>query len=357
MADAGWTIARLADDIESRTAGRLVATVIGDPSRAIVGVAPLSGAGPDQLGFLANSRYRDEAGATRAAAIVLSASDRQSIFPAPPAHLTLVECKAPYAWFALAAQALAPRETLVAGIAPSACVDPSARIDPSASVGPNAIVAANAVVGPRVSIGAGASVGAKVRIGSDTIINPGVFIYADCVIGDRCIIHSGAVLGADGFGFAPFGGAWIKIPQTGALRIGDDVEIGANTTVDRGAMADTVIEDGCKIDNQVQIAHNCRIGAHTVIAGCAGIAGSATIGRNCMIGGAAGISGHITIADGSVIGGATVVSRSITVAGHYSGSFPMMKHDEWQRSAAVLRQIDQMRDRIRALEKLLQKKD
>jgi UDP-3-O-[3-hydroxymyristoyl] glucosamine N-acyltransferase len=195
-----------------------------------------------------------------------------------------------------------------------------------------------------------------VRIGADTVIHAGVVVYAGCSIGARCIVHGGAVIGADGFGFAPFAGAWIKIPQTGAVTLGDDVEIGANTTIDRGAMADTVIEDGCKLDNQIQIAHNCHIGAHTVIAGCVGISGSVTIGPHCMIGGAAMIAGHLHIAAGSVIGGGALVARSITTPGHYDGSFPLMQHADWQRSAALLRQLDQMRDRIRALENQLKEK-
>ena len=161
----------------------------------------------------------------------------------------------------------------------------------------------------------------------------------DCRIGARCNVHSGAVIGSDGFGFAPFDGRWIKIPQLGAVSIGDDVEIGANTTIDRGAMGDTVIEDGVKLDNQIQIAHNCVIGADTVIAACVGIAGSTKIGKGCRIGGAAMIAGHITIADGSSIGPATAVPSSLTEAGHYTGFFPLMKHRDWERAAAVVRNL------------------
>jgi UDP-3-O-[3-hydroxymyristoyl] glucosamine N-acyltransferase len=175
-------------------------------------------------------------------------------------------------------------------------------------------------------------------------------VLDDCTLGARCIVHSGAVIGADGFGFAPLDGQWIKIPQLGRVVIGDDVEIGANTTIDRGTMGDTVVESGVKMDNQIQIGHNCFVGANTVIAGCVGVAGSARIGRNCMIGGAAGISGHLSIADGCIIGPATVVSGSITTPGHYTGFFPIMKNREWEKAAAIVRQLEDLRRRIRELE-------
>jgi len=353
MADAGLTVARLADAIERRTHGRLNARLIGDHARRIDSAAPLESAQSNQLAFLANRRYRGAASATSAGAIVLSAPDRMQLFPVPPAAVTLIECTEPYAWFAFAAQALAPASAPPSGIAQPAVVAADARVDPSASVGPHATVESGVVVGPRARIGAGAFVGARVQIGSDTQIMAGARIYPDCVIGARCLVHSGAVIGADGFGFAPFEGTWVKIPQTGRVVIGDDVEIGANTTIDRGTMGDTVIEEGCKLDNQVQVAHNCRIGAHTVIAGCVGIAGSATIGRCCQLGGAAMVAGHLTIADGCVIGGGTLVSRSIKTPGYYSGSFPLMTHREWERNAALLRHLDELRDRIRALESQL----
>jgi UDP-3-O-[3-hydroxymyristoyl] glucosamine N-acyltransferase len=289
---------------------------------------------------------------------VLAPADRDAVFPpgvAPGAPLILSD--APYAWFAFAAQMLAPPAPRSVAVSAAASVDPSARVDPSATVEAHAVVAAGAVVGAGAVIGAHAVLGRDARVGADTVIHAGVIVYPGCTIGARCIVHGGAVIGADGFGFAPLDGRWIKIPQTGAVRIGDDVEIGAATTIDRGAMDDTVIEDGCKLDNQIQIAHNCRIGAHTVIAGCVGISGSVTIGQHCMIGGAAMIAGHLQIAPGSVIGGGALVARSITAPGHYDGSFPLMKHADWQRNAALLRQLDQMRDRIRALEHQLKHKE
>ncbi len=179
---------------------------------------------------------------------------------------------------------------------------------------------------------------------------------AGCHIGARCILHSGAVIGADGFGFAPFEGRWVKIPQTGRVVLGDDVEVGANTTIDRGTMGDTVVEEGAKLDNQIQIGHNCRIGAHSVIAGCVGIAGSTTIGKGCQLGGAAMILGHLSIADGCVISSGTLVSRSINERGFYTGFFPFMKNRDWERNAAVLRQLDELRDRVRELETRLKER-
>ncbi len=356
MAGAGLTVARLADAIERRTQSRLAARILGDGARAIHSAAPLEDAQPHQLAFLANRRYRAAAVATRAGAIVLSPQDREQIFPQPPVTATLIECAAPYAWFAFATQELAPAEPSSAGIDPAATVADGARVDADAHVGPHATIEADAVVGARAQIGAGSFIGRGALIGADTRIMAGVQVHAHCVIGARCIVHSGAVIGADGFGFAPFDGRWVKIPQTGRAVIGDDVEIGANTTIDRGAMGDTVIEDGCKLDNQIQVAHNCRIGAHTVIAGCVGIAGSANIGRNCQLGGAAMIAGHLTIADGCVIGGGTLVARSITAPGHYSAVFPLMNHRDWERNAAALRHLDELRDRVRALERQLDTK-
>jgi len=355
MADAGLTVAQLADVIERRSRGRLVVQVIGDRARTIDSAAPLENAQSNQLAFLANRRYRTTAVTTSAGAIVLSAPDRAQLFPSEAPTVTLIECAEPYAWFAFAAQELAPAVRQTAGIAKSAVIDAGAQIDPSAYVGPHATIESGASIGARAQIGAGAFVGANVQVGVDARIMAGARIYANCVIGARCLLHSGAVIGADGFGFAPFEGAWVKIPQTGRVVLGDDVEIGANTTVDRGTMGDTVIEEGCKLDNQVQVAHNCRIGAHTVIAGCVGIAGSATIGRGCQLGGAAMIAGHLSIADGCVIGGGSLVSRSLRAPGYYSGSFPLMKHRDWERNAALVRHLDELRDRIRILESQLRK--
>jgi UDP-3-O-[3-hydroxymyristoyl] glucosamine N-acyltransferase len=348
---AGYRIDALADAVSRLAAGRLAASVHGDTTRRIVAVAPLQDAGNEHLSFLANPRYRAAAGTSRAGALVLSAADQEALFPQPSADgPTLVVTANPYAWFALAAQLLSPAEAPIAGIAPGAHVVPDVQIDATARVDAGAVIEPGAVVGARCWVGAGAHVGAGARLGADSRLHPGARLLAGCVVGARVIVHSGAVIGADGFGFAPLDGRWIKIPQTGRVLVGDDVEIGANTTIDRGAMGDTVIEEGVKLDNQIQIGHNCRIGAHSVLAGCVGVAGSATIGRGCQIGGAAMIAGHLSIADGTLIGPGTLVSRTITQAAYYTGFFPLMTNREWERNAAALRHLQELRSRVRALE-------
>lgn len=344
------SIERLAQEVGRRCDGALVARILGDGGRAICGVGTLEEAGADQLGFLANPRYRRAAAATRAGALVLSEADRQALFPDGSGTSVLIVCDAPYAWFAFAAQVLAPPDPVEPGRAPDAVVHPGAQVDPSSSIGPLAVIDEAAWIGEGARIGAGCYVGRRVRIGARTRLAAGVRIYDGCRVGAGCLLHSGCVIGADGFGFAPFKGRWVKIPQTGAVLLGDDVEVGAGTTIDRGAIGDTVIEDGVKIDNQVQIGHNCRIGAHTAIAGCVGIAGSTTIGRRCQLGGASMIQGHITIADDSIIAGATAITRDIRQPGFYTGIFPFMQNREWERNAVMLRHLDELRERIRRLE-------
>ncbi len=348
---AGCRIDELADAVSRAAAGRLAFSLHGDSSRHISGVAPLQAATGEQLSFLANPRYRGAVAASGAGAIVLTAADRQALFPdSVAAGATLIECANPYAWFALAAQLLAPSQVPVPGVAGGAHVAADAALDATARIDAGAVVESGAAVGPRCWIGAGAHVGAGARIGADTRLQPGARLLSGCVIGMRGIVHSGAVIGSDGFGFAPLDGRWIKIPQTGRVVIGDDVEIGANTTIDRGAMGDTVIEDGVKLDNLIQVGHNCRIGAHSVLAGCVGIAGSAHIGRGCQIGGAAMIAGHLSIADGTLIGPGTLVSRTIATAGYYTGFFPLMTNRDWERNAAALRHLQELRSRVRSLE-------
>jgi len=348
---AGCRIDALADAVSRAADGRLAFSLHGDASRRIRGVAPLQSAGGDQLSFLANPRYRGAVAESRAGAIVLTAADRQALFPeGAVVGATLIECANPYAWFAFAAQFLAPIGLPVPGVAAGAHVASGASVDPAARVDAGAVVESGASVGPRCWIGAGAYLGTGAQIGADTRLHPGARVLSSCVIGARGIVHSGAVIGSDGFGFAPLDGGWIKIPQTGRVVIGDDVEIGANTTIDRGAMGDTVIEDGVKLDNLIQVGHNCRIGANSVLAGCVGIAGSANIGRGCQIGGAAMIAGHLSIADGTLIGPGTLVSRTIATAGYYTGFFPLMTNRDWERNAAALRHLQQLRGRVRALE-------
>jgi UDP-3-O-[3-hydroxymyristoyl] glucosamine N-acyltransferase len=347
------TVGQLSERIAALTEGRLAARIEGDADQRIDGVAPLEQAGPGHLSFLANVRYRRQAVESRAGAIVVATADAAALFPHGRESGTLLSCPNPYAWFALAAQHLFPAERTVPAVHPDARVAPSAQIDASARIDAFAVVGEGARIGTGAWVGSAAQIGANVVIGAGTRLYPGVHVYAGCEIGERCIVHSGAVIGADGFGFAPLGGRYIKIPQTGVVRIGHDVEIGANTTIDRGTMGDTLIGDGVKIDNQVQIAHNVRIGASTVVAGCVGIAGSAVIGERCQLGGAAMIHGHITLADGVIVSGGTLISRSIGEAGFYSGVFPHMSNREWERNAAVVRHLDELRTRLRRLERQL----
>jgi UDP-3-O-[3-hydroxymyristoyl] glucosamine N-acyltransferase len=350
MSRGGLSLSELTAAIVERSEGRLRATLQGDSTRHITSVAPLSTASASELAFLANPRYRREAHASRAGAIVLAPRDAEALQEGRSSGSTLIVVDSPYAWFAMAAQVLHPAAGAVAGIHAQAQVDPGAVVDASASIGAGAFVGAGARLGAGVVLDPGAHVGARVFIGAATRLFPRAVVLDDCVLGERCIVHSGVVIGADGFGFAPLDGHWLKIPQLGRVIIGDDVEIGANTTIDRGTMGDTIVESGVKLDNQIQIGHNCFVGSHTVIAGCVGIAGSARVGRNCMIGGAAGIAGHLSIADGTIIGPATVVSSSIERAGHYTGFFPIMKQREWEKAAAIIRQLDDLRRRIRELE-------
>ncbi|MEG0820354.1 MAG: UDP-3-O-(3-hydroxymyristoyl)glucosamine N-acyltransferase [Burkholderiaceae bacterium] len=351
MAGNSLTLAELAQAVATASAGRLTAEIVGPAQDLrIAGAAPLSSAGASDLSFLANPKYRTDAAATAAGAVVMSVADRAALYGDAEPTRALVITRNPYAWFAFALQCLHPAERAMGGIHPAATVDSSAQIHASARIDAGAVVERDAVVGAGAWIGANCVVGHGSEIGAATRLHPNVSVAHGCRIGRDGIIHSGTVIGADGFGFAPFEGRWIKIPQVGGVLIGDDVEIGANCSIDRGALGDTVIEEGAKLDNQIQVAHNCRIGARTVIAGCVGIAGSATIGRGCQIGGAAMIAGHLTIADGCAIGPGTLVASSITEAGHYTGFFPMMKNREWERSAAIIRHLDDMRRRVRALE-------
>lgn len=344
------TVSDLFEAVASLSGGALPAQVIGDSATPIERVAGLETAQIHDLAFLANLRYRQQALHSGAGALVLARAQYQELFPGGRPHGALIVCDAPYAWFAFAAQVLSPPEPLIAGHAASAVIAPGAQVDAGARVDALAVIEDSAVVEAGAWIGTGCVLGPGSRVGAGTRLHAGVRLYQGCRIGQRGIVHSGAVIGADGFGFAPFQGSWVKIPQTGIVQIGDDVEIGANTTIDRGSAGDTVIGDGVKIDNQVQIAHNCRIGAYTAIAGCVGIAGSAIIGQHCQLGGAAMIHGHLSIADGTVIGAGTLVSRSLPQADFYTGVFPMMKNRDWERNAALVRHLVELRDRIRRLE-------
>lgn len=337
---------RLKDLVES-VGGELM----GDPDVTVSGIAPLESAASSHLTFLSNSKLRGKAADTRAAALIVTEADSKALSGAY--HGALIVTDNPYLYFARAAQYFVElwSEVLQPGVHPSAVVDPTAQIASSAYIGPHATVEAGAYVGEDCVIGAGSYIGKRVRIGNRTRLHVRAVIHADCEIGLSGIVHSGAVIGADGFGFANDKGRWVKIPQTGRVVIGNEVEIGANTTIDRGALSDTIIEDGVKLDNQIQIGHNCHIGAHTAMAGCVGVAGSAKIGKYCTFGGAAMILGHLTIADHVHISSGSLVSRSISEPGHYTGFYPLAKNSEWEKSAAIVRNLNAMREKIRELEK------
>lgn len=327
------------DEIVARLGGELA----GDGTIRIEGIGTLSGAGPGQLSFLSNSKYRSQLKATRAAAVIVSPD------AAGDCPVAAIVTPQPYLYYARAAQWLCSQPKPQPGIHPSAVVETT--LPDSVSVGANAWIGAGTVIGEGSVIGANCCIGPDCALGADSLLHASVTIYAGCYLGARAIVHSGAVIGADGFGFArERDGAWVKIPQVGGVRIGDDVEIGANTTIDRGALGDTIIEDGVKLDNQIQVAHNVRIGAYSAMAGCVGIAGSAQIGRRCTVGGAAVILGHLTIADDVNISAGTLVGKSIAQAGQYTGTVPFLEHGDWLKNFARLRHLDTLADRIRALE-------
>jgi len=332
---------------------RLGGQLIGDPNTQVLGIAPLTDAGVSHISFLSNSKFRAQAGQSRAAALIVSPKDDALV--AQTYTGARIVTNNPYAWFAHAAQWFESLTAIVppAGIHPSAVVDGTAVVDASAHVGANVTIEAGARIGPGVVIDAGCYIGRDAVIGEKTHFFANVTFHARCVIGARCIVHSGAVIGTDGFGFANEGGVYVRIPQTGRVVIGDDVDIGASTTIDRGALADTIIEDGVKLDNQIQIGHNCHIGAHTAMAGCVGVAGSARIGKYCTFGGAAMVLGHLTIVDHVHVSSASMVSRSILEPGQYTGFYPLAKNSDWEKSAAIVRNLSTMREKIRALEKTI----
>jgi len=334
---------RLAD-IAAQLGGR----VLGNAEVRISQIATLEKAQSNHISFLTNSKYRAQLANTSAGAVILGEAD------AGATDLPRIISDNPYAYFARVSALLNPLPEARPGVHPGAVVGAGAQIDPTASIAAMAVIGEGAVIGAHSVIGAGCCIGANAVIGSHARLYPHVVIYHDCVIGDNLIAHSGAVIGSDGFGIAMDEGHWIKIPQIGRVVIGNDVEICANTTIDCGALDDTVIEDGVKLDNQIQIAHNVRIGAHTAIAGCAGIAGSAVIGRYCQIGGGARILGHLQLADHVEIAAHTLVGKSIREAGSYAAIFPFSKQEDWRRNAVHLRHLDDLVRRVKALEQELE---
>jgi UDP-3-O-[3-hydroxymyristoyl] glucosamine N-acyltransferase len=327
----------------------------GDPEIEVTGIAPLQDAGASHISFLSNSKLRALAAQSNAAALILSPLDDPTV--AATYTGARIITSNPYAYFARAAQYFVSLDAIVPepGIHPSAVVARSADIHPSAHIGAHVTVEDGAVIKAGAVIDSGCFIGRKAEVGEHTHLFANVSFHAGCRIGKRGIIQSGAVIGADGFGFAVEDGVYIKIPQTGGVVIGDDVEIGSNTSIDRGALSDTVIEEGVKLDNQIQIGHNCHIGAHTAMAGCVGVAGSARIGKHCTFGGAAMVLGHLEIADNVHISSGTMVSRSVLEAGQYTGFYPLAKNAEWEKSAAIVRNLTSMREKIRTLEKTIKK--
>ncbi|MEI7445803.1 MAG: UDP-3-O-(3-hydroxymyristoyl)glucosamine N-acyltransferase [Burkholderiales bacterium] len=328
----------------------------GDAARTVSRLASLESAGPDAVAFLSGRRHAKLARASSAGALIVSPA-LEDAAPDGAARIVVADPYVAYArlsqWFeALLAPAARPP-----AIDPGARVDPSARLGSGVDVGFGASIAAGASIGDGCRIGAGCAVGEGASIGPGSVLHPNVVVYAGVVIGARAVVHSGTVIGSDGFGFAPSREGYVKIAQLGSVRIGDDVEIGSNCSIDRGALDDTEIGDGVKIDNLVQVAHNVRIGSHTVIAGCVGIAGSATIGSRVMVGGGVGIAGHIEICDGAIIGGFSLVERTVDAPGFYTGAWPLQAHAQWERTAATLKQLPQLRQRLRGLESRVGDKD
>jgi UDP-3-O-[3-hydroxymyristoyl] glucosamine N-acyltransferase len=318
---------------------------VGEVKQPLTGVGTIRSATPTKITFLANRRYRSDLSASRAGAVIVGNADRDLT------SLPRLVVANPYACFARVAQLFNPPPLYTSGIHPSAIIHADAHVPESASLAEYVSIGRGAVIGEGARIGPGCIIGEDVSVGAHTCLVARVTIYARCSIGARGIVHAGVVIGADGFGFAPDfsdgDGGWVKIPQIGRVVIGDDCEIGANTSIDRGAIDDTVVGNDVKIDNQVQVGHNCVIGDHTIISGCVGIAGSSTIGRRVMMGGGSGVIGHLEICDGAIISAMTLVTKSITEPGMYTGSMPLMKHGDWLRNAVHLRRLDAFADAVK----------
>ncbi|GMU71156.1 MAG: UDP-3-O-acylglucosamine N-acyltransferase [Burkholderiales bacterium] len=335
----GMTLAELAR--------RTGASTEGDTAVRVHRVGTLERAQAGAIAFLANPRYAPQLAATRASAVIVSPAD------AGRTSLPRLVSAQPYLVYARVAALLHPARAAPPGIHGSAVVDVTASIGDGVSIGPHVTVNARAILGAEVALGPGCVVGEGASIGARSRLGANVVVGDRCVIGEDALVYAGAVIGADGFGLAEDGGRWLRIPQVGRVVVGDRVEIGANTTIDRGAIEDTLIGDDVKLDNQIQIGHNCEIGAGTAIAGCVGIAGSTRIGKRCRIGGAAMISGHLSIPDGTTLGGAAVVMSSIASPGAYSSAFPVVPFTEWQRNMARLRQLDRLAERLIQVERAL----
>lgn len=331
-------------------AAQLGGDVLGDGQTPISQVATLASAGQGDIAFLANRKYRSQLQTTGAAAVIL-APDAAEGFTGPR-----IVTSNPYAYYARVATLLNPAAVIADGVHPTAVLE--SVVPASVFIGAHVSIGKNVIIGEGSRIHSGCVIGDGVTIGEGCVLYPNVCIYYGCRIGKRAILHAGVVIGADGFGFAPDGKEWVKIPQVGVVTIGDDVEIGANTTIDRGALDDTIIGDGCKIDNLVMIGHNCNIGPYSVIAGCTGMAGSTTLGEHCILGGATMISGHLSLAPNTTISGASTVMRSIVEPGGvYASVFPLDSYEHWMRNASHIRRLSKLAERVSDLEKKLKEKD
>lgn len=326
-------------------AGLLGLELVGDPKTQIDGLATLKSATPGKLSFVSNPRYVTQLADCRASAVIV---DPEYASACPGDHLLSTS---PYVSYAKASQLFAALAREPAQIHPTAVIHPSASIGESVSIGPNVVIEADVSIGNNCAIGAACYIGRGCQIADDCTLYPNITLYHEVMLGNRVILHASVVIGADGFGFAFDGTQSVKIAQLGGVKIGDDVEIGAGSSIDRGALDDTLIGNGVKIDNQVQIAHNCVIGDHTVICGCSAIAGSTNIGRYCTIGGAVGIIGHLTIADKVMVSAMSLVSQSIAKSGLYSSGTGLLESKEWKRNIVRFRQLDDMAKRLRELEK------
>lgn len=338
-----YTLGQLADKLGVR--------LDGDADHRVVRIATLANAGPDSITFLSDSRYRKYLDGSQAGAVILRESDREYC------SVNALISDNPYLTYAKLTELFAPQQSAdEAMIHETAVIHPDAKVGEGVRLGPHSVVGCGAVIGDGVSVGAGSVIGNGVSIGKHSVIYPNVTVYHDCRIGERAVLHSGAVIGSDGFGFANDKGRWIKIHQLGRVIIGDDVEVGANTSIDRGAIEDTVIGDGVKLDNQIQVAHNVTIGENTAMAGCVGVAGSAEIGANCAIGGGVGILGHLKIADGVTVTAMSLVPNSIKQSGVYSSGTPLESKSQWQKNYIRFKQLDEMARRLKKLEKALDEK-
>ena len=343
----------LLGDIVGALAGQAPAELVGNPDLSIDGLSTLQASGPHELTFLSHPKYLSQLAASAAGCVIVAPAMRDAAVQ----RGACIVAADPYHYFALVTQLWKRQHSPLPAphIHPSAFIDPQASLAPGVSVGAFACIAAGAVIGEGARIGEHCVIGRDAAVGAGSRLSARVTVAEGCRIGERCIIHPGAVIGADGFGFAPHQGEWVKIEQLGAVVIGNDVEIGANTCIDRGALQHTVIEDGVKLDNLVQIAHNVRVGKHSAMAGCAGVAGSATIGAHCTVGGGAIVLGHLQLADGVHVSAATTVTRSLLKPGQYTGLFPIDDNAAWEKNAATLKHLHALRERLKQTEKALLK--